>query len=226
MEDHLGWTLLTILAPTIITTAAVTWGVATNVVLNVKQNEIEDLKRQLKTSQTGVLTPQSNSTSTPAIQLQVAPTASASNVSATPPQTPVEAESWIPPSTRPRSISKTTLDELQSKWHTLEDRFAEQDTFLDHYDNAQISWIVKVDLIEFQQESAILRFQSATTNQFAAISLIAVFHKNMKSKLAALRRGDLIKVTGVLRRSGNNLPIYVTEFEFLNGASPIATPSH
>jgi hypothetical protein len=230
LDEHFGLTVAAVVLTVIIATVSITWSIANNVLLKVKDNQIEALQKQLAAQITAVPPKSSDVIPAPSIQLQVtatpsptiAPPATHSPIVApSPSSTP--ADSWIPPSKHPVTVGGK-MEDLERQWTAIADRFSEQAAFIDRYDNSQVSWTVVVrDIVDAGGERVNLYYAPATGSGFPLGSL-AFFHADNKDRLMALSRGDVITIDGVLRASGKGFVLYSRDFRFVHAATPTPTP--
>jgi hypothetical protein len=233
LDEHFGLTVVAVLFAVIVATAGVTWTIAKDVLLERKNNEISDLKRELAGRPTATPVNPRDPIPAPSIQLQLPPPAAttpqtASSPHATPPATPTPAlppddETWIGASTHPRTTGPT-LDTLKRQWNAITGHFAEEAAFLERVDNAQVSWTVAITDISYAGGERVAVFYTLPDGTGLPIGGYSVFQANLKDRLLALNRGDVITVDGILRTSAKAITLYGKDFKFVHAASPTPAP--
>jgi hypothetical protein len=235
LDEHFGLTVATVLFVAVATTAGVTWNIAKDVLLERKNNEISDLKRELASRPAATPVNPKDPIPAPSIQLQVSPSAasttpppptssSQSTRAATPtPTSPPDDETWIGGSTHPRTVGPT-LDSLKKQWQAIVGRFAEEAAFLERIDNAQVSWTVAVSDVVYSGGDIVTVFYTSPDATGLPLGGVSQFRAQLKDRLLALNRGDVITVDGILRTSGKGIILFGKDFKFLHAASPTPPP--
>lgn len=223
LDEHFGLTVATVLFVVIVTTAGVTWNIAKDVLLERKNNEISDLKRELASRPAATPVNPKDPIPAPSIQLQLPPPAAA-----TPPSTPTatpppDDEKWIGDSTHPRTAGPT-LDTLKKQWQAIVGHFAEEAAFIERIDNAQVSWTIAISDVVYSGGDLVTIFFTSPDGTGLPIGGAAHFRSRLKDRLLALNRGDVITVDGILRASGKSVTLYGKDFKFIHAATPTPSP--
>jgi hypothetical protein len=227
LDEHFGLTVATVLFVVIVTTAGVTWNIAKDVLLERKSNEISDLKRELASRPAAAPVNPKDPIPAPSLQLQVSsPAVSAPR--ATPSSTatatvPPDDEKWIGESTHART-NGPMLDTVKKQWQAISGHFAEEAAFLERVDNASVSWTVAITDISYAGGDRVAVFYTTPDGTGLPIGGFCVFRAELKDRLLALNRGDVITVDGILRTSAKAITLYGKDFKFVRAASPTPPP--
>lgn len=233
LDEHFGLTVATVLFTVIVATAGVTWNIAKDVLLERKNNEVADLRRELANRPAASPFNPKDPIPAPSIQLQVPPSvvstplpsvspqsAAASTATATPPP---DDEKWIGESTHPRTAGPT-LETLKKQWQAIRGHFAEEAAFIERIDNAQVSWTIAISDVVYSGGDIVTIFYTSPDGTGLPLGGAAHFRSQFKDRLLALNRGDVITVNGILRASGKSFTLYGKDFQFIHAATPTPTP--
>jgi hypothetical protein len=234
LNEHFGLTVATAAFVVIVTTAGVTWNIAKDVLLERKNNEISDLRRELASRPTASPVNPKDPIPAPSIQLQLPPPSASTTPSSTssPQSAPAptatatpapEDEKWIGDSTHPRTAGPT-LDTLKKQWQAMVGHFAEQAAFIERIDNAQVSWTIAISDVVYSGGDIVTIFYTSPDGTGLPLGGAAHFQSRFKDRLLALNRGDVITVDGILRASGKSFTLYGKDFKFIHAATPTPPP--
>jgi hypothetical protein len=200
-ENRLGW-----VAGTVVVTLAVMWPLIDHFIVGPKNDEIERLRREVKPVQslpeTGSPSPgrQSNSPSgagskTPDVMVFKSPSPRSSVIA--------------------RGELGLTLEELQTKYQSLKDRFAEQEALVVNSDLKRVRWNVSVIHVENCGAYVCMTFSSKRGQQLPSWS--ARFPLELKERIYSLHPGDIIEIDGILKANGgsNYLELEARTFEVI-----------
>jgi hypothetical protein len=101
----------------------------------------------------------------------------------------------------PRSSPFSSLDTFSVRLRALDDRFAEQEQFVKSAAGQRVTWsgsVVSVFTILNEQQPVALMIQSTNQNIISG-SAGVIFPSSFRDRLFALRRGDLVTISGTIR---------------------------
>jgi hypothetical protein len=147
-------------------------------------------------------------------------------------QLPGARETKNPP---PIGKMEMTSSEFVRRYGDLDGRFAEQEAFIKRADGKRARCKViftspasssREDVSEI---AAYFDVPSESSNErplFGSPVRWAVFPDNFRDRLYSLKRGDLIEISGILRRiGGNQLQVQADDFDIILTPTPTTTPS-
>ncbi len=134
----------------------------------------------------------------------------------TPPPSPTSRPTPNPAG-MPRGELGMTLEELQNKYQSLKDRFAEQEALVVESDLKRVLWLVTVVHVESCGTAVCMTFSSKTGQQLLP-SWSARFPMELKQRIYSLRPGDVIQIEGILKANGgsNYLELEAQAFQLVS----------
>ena len=126
---------------------------------------------------------------------------------------PIPEATLVVPATPPDAGELgMTLEELNTKYEALHERFAEQEALVTQLNHKKIKWIVEVLSVGECPAGICITFTSITGSQFRITN--AEFSEQFRERLYALRKGDRIVLEGTLKADPYNSVWYVNSTGF------------